>query len=67
MKVKLITNTKFHTIISCTKDEEDCICNEYQNLMALCPIWWSRYVPFDGRPLPNPSPNLTVYKKRMYQ
>jgi hypothetical protein len=36
MKVKLITNTtNFTTIISCTKDEEDCLCNEYQNLMAL--------------------------------
>ncbi|MFV8324691.1 hypothetical protein [Flavobacterium sp. ZS1P14] len=65
MKLKIITILiLFTTIISCSKDEDACKCNEYLKSsngtltlyggvsMALC----------DGT-LPNPSPQLTVYKK----
>lgn len=65
MKLKIISIlVLFITNISCSKDEEACKCNEYLKSsngtltlyggvdMALC----------DGT-LPNPSPQLTVYKK----
>jgi hypothetical protein len=65
MKVKLILILLiFTTIISCTKDEEDCICNEYlKTSNGTLVLYGGAGMPFCDGTLPNPSSNLTVYKK----
>lgn len=52
------------TIICCSKDEEDCKCNEYlKSSNGTLTLYGGANMSFCDGTIPNPSPKLTVYKK----
>jgi hypothetical protein len=54
----------FTTIISCSTDEEDCKCNEYiKSSNGTLTLYGGASMALCDGTLPNPSPQLTAYKK----
>ena len=65
MKLKIISILiLFTTIISCNTDEEDCKCNEYiKSSNGTLTLYGGASMDLCDGTLPNPSPQLTAYKK----
>ena len=65
MKTKILIATVFFlTITACSKDEEDCKCNQYlKSANGSLTLYGEASMEFCNRTVANPSPQMTTYNK----